>query len=183
MDGVDISEKLKKYLIALGALCFPLAGICTSCVVLLFIEFVQLMYLPNIDNRTILYFIGWASRVGLGFLSVVGIIAFTVLTVKFVLSGLELIRQKDVRRVRSAINFSFAASPVALLVCIYPFIINTLRIIAHGYLAQYYSGFWLGMVTFVFSIACLVVNRITVKKHKSELQALYVAYCGRWQRV
>ncbi len=185
MDGVGINEKLKKYFIASGALCFPLGGICIGCIVLLFIEFVRLFYLPNLDSRSILYFIGWASRVGLGFVSVVGIIVFTVLAVKFALCGVELLRQKYVRRVRSAINFSFAASLSLLLVCIYPFIINTLRIIVHGYQAQYYLGFWLGLVTFVFSVACLVVNRITVKKHKSALQTLYAtdSVCSHNEKV
>lgn len=166
---------LKKYFIALGALCFPLGGICMSLVVLLAVDFVRLFYLPDLDSRSIMYFIDWTSRVGRGFLCVVGIIVFTLLAVKFFFSGLELIRQKYVRRMRKAITFSFACSLAALLVCVYPFIINVIRIIVHGYQSQYYLGFWLGLVTFVFSVACLTVNVITVKTHKNALQTLYSA--------
>lgn len=173
MNETTDSSKLKKFFKAVGVACLPIAAVGIAFVVILVIYFIKLINAPELDKKSIMYFIGGAIRAGCYIAYTVSIIFFAVLSVKFIFSGIALIKQSYVPKTKKALTFSFACSLAICLASIYPFIINTIRIIVHGYQEDYYLGFWFGLFAFVFSVLCVVLNRLTVKKHKQALKNLY----------
>ena len=169
MNETEKYPKHNKYFKAGGAVCFPLAAVCISVAVMLIIDFVKIISMPEVDvgEFFIVYFIVGAIKFVLYVVYPTLIMIATAFSIGFIWSGIALIRQSCTPKTKSAISLSFKCSLVICLVAIYPFINNTLSIIVHGYQEQYYLGFWLGMVAFAFSMTCLVVNRITAKKWKS----------------
>ena len=170
MNETTDKNRIKKYNKAAGAACFPIAAVCISVVVITIIDFVNFIILPELDDSSILYFIGGAFRFGLYIVYPLCIIIAVVLSVGFIRSGIALIKQSDTPKTKNAIILSFIGSLAICLLSIYPFVISTCRIIAHGYQEQYYLGFWLGMFAFIFSTLYLVLNRIAVKIYKSILK-------------
>ena len=166
MNETENSPKHNKYFKAGGAVCFPLAAVCISVAVMLIIDFVMLIGVP-VNEHPFVYIIVGAIKVGLCAACLSAIIIATAFSIGLIWSGITLIKQSCAPKIKKAITLSFIGSLIICLVAIYPFINNTLRIIAHGYQEQYYLGFWLGLVAFAFSTICLVFNRITAKKWKS----------------
>lgn len=170
-EAVD-NDKLKKYFRAAGYACFPLAALGISCIVLMTVDFVKyIINAPTLAKDSIIYFIGNAVRSGLYIAYVATAILLTALTIQFILSGIALIKQSVVKKTKYALTFSFYCSAAICLVSIYPFIISVCRIAVHGYLQQYYLEFWLSMVALIFSVLCIVLNRIAVKKYKASFNA------------
>ncbi|MDE6293134.1 MAG: hypothetical protein K2L88_00740 [Clostridiales bacterium] len=171
MNESTENDKVKKYLKAVGWACLPLAALCISCIVLMTVDFARFIIdAPTLrESDGIIYLIGKGFRAGCYIIYVATAVILTGLTVKFILDGIALIKQSNEKKTKSAITFSFVSSAAICLFSLYPFIISVCRIAVHGYLQQYYLEFWLSMVAFIFSVPCLVLNRITVKKYKSAL--------------
>lgn len=169
MSKTTDNDKIKKYFRAAGAACLPIAALGISCIVLMTVDFVKyIINAPTLHQKDgILYLIGNAFKAGLYIAYVATAILLTVLTVKYILSGIALIKQSDAKKSKNAIMFSLVCSAVICLVSIYPFIISVCRIAVHGYLQQYYLEFWLSMVALIFSVLCIVLNRIAVSKYKA----------------
>ena len=167
MNDLTDYNKYKKYFKAAGAACLLIAAVGIGLAVIFAIDFFELVNASTVDKRSIMFFIAGALRFWAGLVYVAGIIVFIALSVKFTLSGIALITLTNERRTKSAVRFSFVGSLIVFLASVYPFIINVCRIAVHGYLEEYYFGFWFGMVSFVFSTLCLVFNRLAVREYKS----------------
>ena len=167
MDETVNSPKYNKYFKVVVAACFLLAAVCVGVAVIIIIDFVKFISSPKLDGGSIfyiIYLIGGVVRFGLYIVYPLGIIIVGLFSVGFIWSGIALIKQPDEPKTKTAITLSFVGSLVICLASFYPFVISVCRIIAHGYQEQYYWGFWLGMVAFVFSTLGLVFSIIIAKK-------------------
>lgn len=162
-----IDNKSKKYLIAVGVVNLFIAAMCIGCAITVMVYFVELIITPVAGLGTILFLFAGVFRLWIYIAYAIAFFISAAFAVMSILSGISLLKRSDMKKTKSALTLSLICGVIILTISIYPFIINTCRIIAHGYKQEYCFGFWLGLVAFILSTLCIVLNRIAASKCKS----------------
>ncbi len=165
MDNKHNSDK--RYKLAAITTCGLLTALCICYLIILIISFIRQINAPIIDKQSIVYFILGSYKIGISIAFSALLVLIIAIIISLVVCGLKLAKRRFIYvEIRTSLILPFIYCITSLICSIYPFIINTIRICVHGYILEYYLGFWLGMTTFVFSTVGIIFNRIAAKQSK-----------------
>ena len=161
------TEKYKKTFIAAGVTCLPVAAMFITYAVFL-IFYITGLFSSNMKGDTafaILALIFILLKPFLMFVYIFFAIISGLIATGYICSGIALIKRSHNNKIENSLALSFVISVLICAFSIYPFIINILRIIAHGIMQEYLFGFFVaGFIPLSLSVTNIVFNRKASKK-------------------
>ena len=172
MEQASDNRKRKKYFIAAGAACLPIAVMFVCYAIFTAIYFIQ--SLGSIEIRDhgylIVYVVAIIFQTGLRFIYFLFFAVFGALAAAYIIYFISM-TSRDERKAKSAAKLSLGLSATVGIFSLYPFVINLCRIAVHGFQNHYIAFFVTGLIPFTLSVLCGALSAIAMKKESRKVRS------------
>ena len=172
MEQASDNRKRKKYFIAAGAACLPIAVMFVCYAIFTAISICQASGAAEIsvDGYLIVDVVVMIVRTGVRLIYFLFFAVFGALAAAYIIYFISM-TSRDERKAKTAAKLYLGLSATVGIFSLYPFVINLCRIAVHGFQNHYIAFFVTGLIPFTLSVLCVALSAIAMKKESRKVRS------------